>query len=272
MLLPQTRTDPIKTDPEIQRLRNYKVVIANTIINDMECNLSRHYLLLLRYMISQIKPDDMPDKVYSIDLKEFMQVCNINEKNGGNYTRIIKRAYQEIQSKVKWIQSETEGEYAVQWFSDFCIDKRTVSFSFHKRITPYLFDLVHYRNGYTHYRFEDALAIPSNHGILLYEFIKQYYNLKKTHVRIGVSELRCIMGAGNYKMFNDFRRFILERALTEINTYSYIKVEYTPVKAQGSRAYTTIEFRISKPNKEEEEFREVRRVQMLKQEADIWPF
>lgn len=224
--------------------REHKVVMANTVINDMEYNLSKHYLLLLRYMISQIKPDDKPDKVYTIKIKDFLTVCGIDETNGGNYTRIIKKAYQDIQSKVKWIKTDN-GVYAVQWFADFGIRQRTIEYVFHRRIAPYLFDLVHYKEGYTQYMFEDAIVMDSKYGIRLYEFIKEHHNMGRHYVSIELEKLKSILNGANYKLYNDFNRFILKKAVNEINKYTNIEVSYKGEKAKGSRAITSILFIIN---------------------------
>lgn len=224
--------------------RNNKVFMANTIINDMEYNLSRHYLLLLRYMISKIKSDDKPNKRYSISIKEFFQICGIDEKNGGNYVRIVKNAYETIQSKVKWIESKGD-KYAVQWFADFVIKKnRTIEYEFHRRITPYLFDLVHFKEGYTGYVFEDAVALDTNYGIRLYEWVREFKNMGLKHKSISLDDLKVIVGGHNYKLYNDFNRFILKKAVDDINKTTDIDLRYTKIIPMGSKAVTAVYFKL----------------------------
>ena len=220
-----------------------RVVMANTIINDLEYNLTKHYLLLLRYMISKIKPEDKPNKRYSISIKEFFQLCGIDEKNGGNYTRIVKKAYETIQSNVRWVESKGD-KYAVQWFADFVIRKnRTIEYEFHRRIAPYLFDLVHYKEGYTGYIFDDATVLETKYGVRLYEWVRECKNMGLKYRTISLDELKSIVGGKNYSLYNDFNRFILKKAVAEINATIDIKLTYEKVIPKGSKSVSAVLFR-----------------------------
>ena len=59
-----------------------------------------------------------------------------------------------------------------------------------------------------------------------------------------IDELKKRMDCDKYKRFPDFRRYALEKAVEDINTYSDLAVRYIVRKDEGSRSYTKIIFYI----------------------------
>lgn len=242
----------LTTSDKLVQLQN-RVVMANAVINDMEYGLTKQCFLLLRYMISKIAPEDKPNKIYSISMKEFFKICGIDEKNGGNYVRIAKQFFEIVNTKIKWMEHKGD-KYPIQWFSseDFVIKKnRTIEYRWHKRIVPYIFDLVHYKEGYTGYIFEDIVAMNTKYGVRLYEWIREYKNMGLKYKCISLEELKEMLG-GNYKLYNDFNRFILRKAVEDINNTSNINLTYKGLRAKGSKAITSIQFNFGEALSDEE--------------------
>lgn len=221
--------------------REHYVYMRNELINDMEYHLTRQQLLLLRYMIKQIKKTDTPDTVYTISIRNFCKLLNIDAS--GQVYKDIKKTFYRIASQVKWIETNDEINM-VQWFSKITIKKKlgTIEYRFHEAITPYLFELMD-SNGYTKYLFEDAVVIETKHGIRLYEFLREHYNANRKYIRVSIDYLmQLIAGDTNYKEFKYFNRDVLKKAVEEINRCQYFNVTYRCMTSTGSRAFTHIRF------------------------------
>ena len=131
-----------------------------------------------------------------------------------------------------WITTESGKEETVSWFSKVKINKGTgtVSVKFDESIEEYLFLL---QNRYTQYKLSTPLAFKSKYSIRLYELLLSYTkksdldNGKENEISFTPEELKERLDAQNYNKFYDFRRFVLEKAVEEINTYSEdINVSY----------------------------------------------
>jgi plasmid replication initiation protein len=98
-------------------------------------------------------------------------------------------------------------------------------------MTPFLLDL---RNTpFTKLPFEQVWALRSSYSIRLFELLLQYQNTK-THERIlSVEELRQYLGVPDecYRdRMNNFRRYIVDSCVKDINQATAYKVEAEPVK------------------------------------------
>lgn len=243
------------TDMEIQTEREHYVVMRNELINDMEYKLSRQQLLLLRYMIKQIKPEDKPEQNYTITIKAFCQIIGITD--GGRNYHDIKKNLNLIDNQTRWLESVDTIE-RIKWFNRLRIRKKdgTIEYSFHESITEYLFNLIHSKEGYTKYHFDEIVVMDTKYGIRLYEFVREHLNAGHRYVNIPIEDLKGILGGTNYKTFKDFRRNILDKAIAEVNQYSIISVKGEGKPKKGERVYSYVRFEIESTltNGDNEEF------------------
>jgi plasmid replication initiation protein len=194
---------------------------------------------VLLFMISKIKPKDDPKTMYQISISDFCKVCGITYC-GKNY-EAVKAALKDIADRSIWIkQPEQKKEILLRWLSDIEISEGsgTIEYTFHKHMFPYLFDL---KKQYTQYCIEYVLPMRSKYAIRLYELLKSLENMKQEIV-FSIEDLRKKLDAENYARFSDFRRYVLESAVNEINTYTDIKVRYEASKE--GKAYKQIHFSV----------------------------
>jgi plasmid replication initiation protein len=108
---------------------------------------------------------------------------------------------------------------------------------------PYLFRLAEQMrdNGrfYTGYTFRYVLPMKSTYSVRLYELIKSY---QKNNVKwwFELDKLRRLLDCENYTRFPDFRRYVLEPAVREINRYTDVNLTYSLVKK--GRKVTAVDF------------------------------
>lgn len=223
--------------------RTYLTIKANNLIRS-RYKLSALEQKALNFMISQIKPDDdlMSEKQFNI--KDFCLVCGIDAEGGANY-KYIKNMLKNIADKSVYIPTE-EGETLIRWLSTVDINRNsgTVSYKFFERVIPFIH---HLQEKFTQFELINTLAMKSQYSIRLYELLKSYESLSVYSVTL--EEFKKILSVDKYKRYPDFRRFVLETAVREINEYTDIKVECIPIKQ--SRKVAILKFYITKKDIQE---------------------
>lgn len=212
--------------------RNYYVVKSNALIQKSRFSLSLQAQRCLLFAISRIKFSDQPSTEYSFAIKDICEACGIDMKTHGDYYNVMKAELKSLRDNSIWVTNEEGKEETVSWFSKVKINKGsgTVSVKFDETIQDYLFLL---QNRYTQYKLSTPLAFKSKYSIRLYELLLSY--IKKNELEEGKEnelsftpeELKERLDAENYKKFYDFRRFVLDKSIEEINQYSEeINVSY----------------------------------------------
>ncbi len=102
---------------------------------------------------------------------------------------------------------------------------------------PYL---IHLQRHFTSYELLYTLAMRSQYSIRLYEILKSYA-YKKNKI-FDIEDLKHILSAENYIRFPDFKRYVLDIAIREMNELSDLTIAYELIKE--SRRYAKINFSI----------------------------
>lgn len=81
-----------------------------------------------------------------------------------------------------------------------------------------------------------VLSFESRYSLRLYLWLSLRANLRKTAEDVSLDDLRDLLGvpSGTLTRWQDMRRFVLDRALSEINQLAGFRAEYMPLK-QGRR-------------------------------------
>ena len=142
-----------------------------------------------------------------------------------------------------------ETESAVSWFDVVRTNKKTgkVTIGFHRDMMPYLLHLVGSDSFYTQYNLEMILPMKSQYSPRLYELLKSYQKNNKEWF-FDIDDLKHSLSCQNYTRFPDFRRYVLEPAVEEINKYTDINIAYDTEK-QGRRVARVIFYMANKGKK-----------------------
>ena len=237
---------------EIQRQRERKVYKSDILVN-ARYTLSVPEQRLILYAISLIKKDDTPNTFYTIDLKDFCNICGIS---GDSYT-YSKRLLDGLYLKrwyAKITPNDPDEETSLSWFNKVKITRgKTIKLRFDDDIFPFIKDLLErYQEtgqGYTSYMLQSVLPMKSKYSIRLYEIFKSKIKGDRyVEWFFELDDLKKILECTNYTRYPDFRRKVIEPAIEEINKFSDLLVEYyTTEKRNISRLY----FKISRKTKEE---------------------
>lgn len=227
----------------IARQQEYFVTKSNELIQKSRFSMTMQQNKIILYLISKIQPADTGKEKYKISMQEFCETCDIDYNNGKNYTD-IKKAIKLLADKSVWIEQPDGKEHLVRWLNTTEIDRKSneIEISFHEDMLPYLYDL---RARYTQYCLSNVLLMQSKYAIRLYELLKSY-QFQQQNITLPIEDLKKRLDAENYKNYSDFRRYVLEKAVAEINQYSDIKINFIPEHIYGIRSFSQVTFKISK--------------------------
>lgn len=232
---------PNRKEVEQQTIKaqSYLVVKSNEIIQKSRDNLTTKQLKILAFFISKIKREDEANTLYISSIQEYCRVSNIDYTSGNNY-KDIRKSIKDIADRSIWIEQDGI-DILLRWFDKIHIAKKSglISVRFSEDIHPYLFEL---KERYTAYSLANILPMKSKWAIKLFELLKSY---EYTHnpIPFEVEELKKLLGAEKYTRFPDFRRYVLNKAKDDINTYSDYEIDYT-LRKNHSRSYNQIIFTI----------------------------
>lgn len=243
---------------DIQAMRDSQVTKANSLIQRTRYTLSVPEQRLLLFLIAKISPYDTELPVITFTLVDFFNVIGV-QYSGKNYID-CKAMIQALADKSFWVD-EPEHSYLCRWIAEADIDHQgTITIQLHKKLEPYLLQL---RQDFTTYELAYTLRFKSKYSTRFYEFLKsvKYNNLAKTYeYKMTPDQLRDVLGVlhrddkgkiiGNdYPRYADFKRRVLLRALSEINTQTDLHVELDEeIKGKGKRVVcVTLRITVKEP-------------------------
>ena len=223
---------------ELQTLREYSVVKSNDLIQRSRYQLSTVEQKIVLYLISKIKPDDEDFKLYDFQIKQFCEVCGIDETSGKNYSD-LKITIKNLADKSVWVTLADGRETLVRWVERPYIDKKSgiIQIKLDDLMKPYLLEL---QEHFTRYNLYFILAMKSKYSLRLYEILKSYENMGKCE--FDIENLKKKLFAEQYKTTQHFNDKVIGIAVREINDYGDIDVKYELIR-QG-RAFKKIKFSI----------------------------
>ena len=209
---------------EITQQRSYKIVKANEIIQKARYDLNIVELKMLAYIISKIKPGDTELHEYAFSVKDFCQVCGIDYTSGKNYDR-IKKQLKGLRDKSFWVMEEDGREVLVGWLQKARVSTGSgvIKVKLDEDMHKYLIGLI---GEHTQYEFLSTLPMKSEYSFRIYELLKSYA-FTGGHT-FKTDDLKRQLMAEHYKNFKDFRIYVIEKAIKEINLYTDLEVSWEP--------------------------------------------
>lgn len=227
------------TEEEKRKQRYALVVKSNEIIRKTRYGLSVTEQRIILYLTSKIKPTDTELFEYEIDIKEFCEVCGIDYRQN---LAFVKDTIKNLRDKSFWLKKPDKSETTVGWIDKATLyeDSGFVKIKLDNDLIPYLLQL---RDNFTQYELMAVLALKSKYSLRLYELFKSYEYLQKYET--SVEDLRKIlMAEKEYTKIADFKRYVIDKALDEINSFTDIEVSYEVTKKR--KAITGFIFTIQK--------------------------
>lgn len=224
--------------------RNQLVVKSNVLIQQTRHSLSLQEQKTILYLISKITDKDTEFQEYTFDLKHLCDICGI-ESSGQNYQN-FKNSIQTLADKSFWIRNGNK-ESLCRWIEKAYINHgtTTITIRLDNDLMPFLLEL---REQYTMYELGYVLVMKSKYSIRIYELLKSY--AYKKQLRISIEDLKrflCI--TDKYKVYKDFRQYVIDVAIKDINECSDLNITYKPIRT--AHKITELLFDIQRKDKYE---------------------
>jgi len=191
---------------------------------------------LILMLLTAIKKEDEDFKSYVFSIQEL-------EKKSGksiNHTQ-LKETVKSLMSKVIEIQDSPKKWKLFTWFASFAYDDGIINCSFHKDLKPYLLEL---KGRFNIGNIKHLLPMKSSYSKRIYMLVKEH--AKFGHRTFNVEEMMEMLKVPKSQKTNygEFKRKVLQQAMSDINKYSDLYVELKEIKP--SRKVVGVTFEIKK--------------------------
>jgi plasmid replication initiation protein len=206
--------------------------------------LCEHRLLLL--CIAQIDPTSSPPQTsFRVHAEDYSRQFRVRLSNA---YRDLQEAVDSLWARELTVEHEREIDESgkvvnerfrqVRWITErgYATGEGWAELTFYEKLMPYLTNL---KNRFSLYDMKDVSLFRTTYAHRIYEWLAQYR-------KIGVRDLELdwmidrLELDGKYKLWNDFRRNVLDLALRDINRTSDMDVKYEPIKS--GRAVRSVRF------------------------------
>ena len=196
---------------------------------------------LLSTIISFVKPTDTNFITYDFSIKEW---ADLTGKTKENFYQIADSVTDGLMSKI--IKIDRIGKDGKKAFKKFHVmstanyEDGVLELEISKDMNDIFLQLQAKKN-YTHYELVEFVTLTSTHAQRIYELVKQYQHSKNRKRTIEVSELKIMLGIEDkYKEFKEFRKYVLNIALKQIEEYTALRYKWQGIKR--GRKIHSIEF------------------------------
>ena len=202
---------------------------------------------IILYLISKIQPFDEELREVKINLYELCSILNI--KPGGMQYRQIKNELLSLTCQGFCIETKEKVLFA-NWldsnFTEIDINNNTITLKLSDRLKPFLLNL---KENFTSFQLGYTLNFKGKYTYRLYEYLHSFENQRVYLFPIELFEEKIC--DNKYKSITDIERWVLNKAIKEINEFSDITISYRKIKTK--RKTTHLYFEIdTKSDKEKE--------------------
>jgi len=190
------------------------VVKANQLIRG-RINWTKLEHRVVAMLVAQLKRDDESFKMQRVHISELMDMAQISSRD--IYDRAEEVCRKLLNQKVQVRTHTEDGRRVYQGYNCLSMCRYVegsgyIEAKFNDDMKPFLLQL---KRQFTMYRLRNFMQLSSQHSMRMYELIKMKEGLR--YLCISVEELREVLCCEHtYERFSDFKRYVLERARTEI--------------------------------------------------------
>jgi plasmid replication initiation protein len=191
------------------------------------------------YLLSMLRKDKT-DGVYEIVVKDLSAMTGKEYKYG-----YLREATEEMGSRM--FEVSTPKSYEQLWMFQrvkYVIGEGRIEIEFANPIKPYLFDL---KDNFTSFQLYAALRLGSKYAKRIYALCSQWKDKGKTQT-FSLDELKKMLallddkGNEQYKQIGQFKQFVLDESVKQINQHTDLEIGYTLQKR--GRSFQNITFTV----------------------------
>lgn len=193
------------------------------------------------YLLSLLKKDK-GDGMYSIVIKDLSTLTGKEYRYG-----YLKKATEEMGSRM--FEVETSKSYKQLWMFqrvEYVTGEGRIEIEFSNAIKPYLFEL---KDNFTSFELYAALRLGSKYAKRIYTICARWKDKDATPV-FKIDELKKMLGLiderGNeqYKQIGQFKQFVLNESVKQINKHTDLEISY--ILHKKGRSFESVAFQIKK--------------------------
>lgn len=206
--------------------------------------LDQYQKRLVLLLVSHISPTAKTFQQETISFKDYCSIMNI--PRGGRTQKSIEASVDDLARKTftitdengitwhHWVESGTRVDWAT----------KTIYIKLAESLRPYFVEL---KKSFTSYQLGFTRNFKSKYSFRLYEYLRSY--LAQGVITIKIENAYEVFCDNRYKYAYDLERFVLDKAIKEINEFSDIRVKYKKIK--NKKTITHLTFIISEKNSDE---------------------
>jgi len=196
--------------------KEHYAVMANQIIKGKQ-TMSLQEAKILRLLITQVVKEDKDFKTYQCKIKDLAGFLDITSDN---LYRDIQDICRNLMQRVVQIEIDN-GNPKKSWVMFHWMQKAeydgngTITLMLSNEVKPYILEL---EKHFTQYQLENIVQLNSFYAVRLYELLKSEFFKKELTLTYTMDFLRAFFGCEKkYPLFADFRKRVIDKAISEIN-------------------------------------------------------
>lgn len=224
-----------KIEYDVSLSRKELVFKSNELVQEAKFDLTTNEQKLILWAASKIRKEDTEFEEYNLSVAEFCEIMGI-EKCSKN-TKNIEDCLNRLALKFFWMTRADGARTRIQWFITNVIKDSCIHVRFHPDLRPYLLNLT---EKFTAFELGTIVQMHSKYSIRIYELMK--CKLWVGQYKVSVDEMKDWLQCAEYADYNNFKRRVLDVAVSEINAVSDLIIDFQPVRT--GRKITDLVFSI----------------------------
>lgn len=220
----------------VEPVDSEKLVILRNAVAMAKYDLSRNQqkVFLEVAMLAKNEPDA---KFYRLYVREFLNNIGVVT----NDTTELKREIEEMRNITIHIPlTKRGGELKANFFASVEIfeNSRYIEIELADKLKPYFIEIA--EGDFFHYQIQNTRVLKSSHSIRMYLYLKAWRWTGKATIRY--NELRGILGIkeGDYKLFGDFKRRVLDKCQEELTAKTDVAFTYNLIRERANNPNTPV--------------------------------
>lgn len=205
---------------------------------------------LFYMVVSQVKREDPPTKMYQVSVKEMACLMGSEELKFEAYRKATERLNARIFKATLSNGNHFHGSFIAS--AEYKKGTGIIEIELSQKVRPFYIDL---SERFTKIQLAAAISLNSAYAKRIYELLCMYKNMKDKTFRRNVTELKTMLGIIDEKTGKDtypdwtkFKNNVLEIAAKEINGHTDLSFTYEPQygskQGRGRKPVAEIEFEV----------------------------
>ncbi len=198
----------------------------------------RHFVL---WNIAQVSRDDTSFKPFEIGVRDYFDMVGL--KQTSNPYEVVMKMHDRLTQRnigIEYTDKKGRSAFAYYpWFSELVYEDGRIYSLLNLKLVPFLLQL---KEQFTTIALEQAMILDGFYTGRVYDLLVQYKMIGSRSLSAEYLRDRFQI-TDKYRQFRDFRLYVVDPALKEINEKTDLHVSYELVKE--GRKYTGFDFRIS---------------------------